>query len=288
VGTATLKFYEGRDNLLPQVGEQSAALIAPTEANGQPLDEVLLRTLGGGWGYRSTTRLYYVTDAVASLLLSRADHLDASEEFRELGDAFIRWFEIVRDWAEAWSGVPVRQVGQPHGSVLHVATGDGLLAGTAVRTGAVFIGANPLTLMQVRGAFLHASRDERLPTEHRLVQSARIARFEGDLRRAVIAAGTAAEVALSSAITEDLRSRKIAAGFAEQAVKNANGIAGLIDLYASLGHTPAVSKGKVADQLANVRNLAAHGGRAPDAQQADLAIQHAHALVQSARPLPLS
>jgi len=270
---------------LPQV-DQSAALITPPQVGGRPFPDVLHNALLDGWGYRSSARLYYVNAAAASLLLAPTDQLATSDEFQNLGEAFLRWFEIVLPWAEAWSGVPLRQVGQPRGSVLHVATDNGLIAGTGIHFPRVFIGAKPLTLGQVRAAFRRAERGERLPTEHRLIQSAWVARLEDDLRRAVIDAGTAAEVVLSSAITEELRRKRIAPGFVEQTVKDANGIVGLIDLYASLGHAPAVSRGKVADQLARVRNLAAHSGRVPTAQQADLAVQHARDLVRGARPLP--
>jgi hypothetical protein len=269
---------------LPQ-GNESGALIAP-QRSGRPFPNVLHGALHGGWGYRSTPTLYYVQNAAASLLLTATDEVANSKEFRNLGEAFFRWFEIVRDWAEAWSGVPLGQVGQPRNSALHVATRDGRIAGTGIRLPAVFFGASPLTPEQVRAAFRRASRGERLPTEHRLIQSAQVAKFEGDLRRAVIDAGSAAEVALSSAIMTDLRRSRSISGFAERAVKDANGIMGLMNLYASLGHDPAVSKTKVRNELAEVRNLAAHTGYVPIVQEADLAIQHARDLVQGARPLP--
>src|SRR6266480_4667337 len=100
-------------------------------AGGRSLTSSTTRSLMGG-GYRSTARLYYVNAAAASLLLAPTDQLATSDEFQNLGEAFLRWFEIVLPWAEAWRGVPLRQVGQPRGSVLHVATDNGLMAGTGI------------------------------------------------------------------------------------------------------------------------------------------------------------
>jgi hypothetical protein len=54
-----------------------------------------------------------------------------------------------------------------------------------------------------------------------------------------------------------------------------------------LGGEPGVSsKKKVIDQLANVRNRAAHAGESPTVDQAVTAIQHAVTMVYALRPLP--
>ena len=273
---------------LPQTDSETMQLNAPSMSEATPLADVLSRSLGSGWGYRSTSKLYYVNHAVASFLLTPTDVMATSEEFRALGDAALQWFEIVRDWAEAWSGIPLREVGRARDSVLSIPTGGGQMAETGTLLGPVFFGAQALTREQVRGAFQRATRNDHLPAEHRLIQSAQVARYEGDLRRAVIDAVSAAEVALGAAITRDMARRRDPSDFIELAIENANGVVGLIKLYSSLGHTPVVSKGKAADQLARVRNLAAHGGHVPTVEQVDVAIKLARDLVRDACPLPTS
>lgn len=260
-------------------------LEAPLDYRRKPLAEPMLSSFAGQWGYRASATMCYISAARISFLLSPTTNVATSDEFRDLGETFLRWFEIVREWAAAWSHEPLRTIGESRGSVLHVPTGGGLMAGTGLRLGSVFIGAAPLTLAQLRSAFRRASRGEHLPVEHRLLLSAQVAQMEGDLRLAVIDAGSAAEVGLASAISEELSHKGVGGEFIERAIVDANGVVGLATLYAALGHTLAVSKNRLASQLAQVRNEAAHGGRMPTRPQAELAVQHANALVQAARPL---
>jgi hypothetical protein len=263
-------------------------LVAPLDYRGKPLAEPLLSSFAGHWGYRASAALCYISSARISFLLNPAADVAASSEFRDLGETFLKWFGIVREWAAAWSGEPLRTIGESRGSVLHVPTGGGLMAGSSIRMSSVYIGAAPLTLAQLRSAFGRASRDEHLPVEHRLLLSAQVAQMGGDFRLAVIDAGSAAEVGLAAAISEELGRKGVVGEFIERAIVDANGVVGLASLYAALGHTLAVSKNKVASQLAQVRNGAAHGGRVPTKPEADLAVQHARALVEHARPLASS
>lgn len=267
---------------------ESGKLTTPLDYRGLPLEEPLQSTFANQWGYRSTTRLYYVRAARASFLLPRTDNIPGLAEYRNLSDEFLAWFEIVQYWAAAWSHQLPRPlgIGQSHNSVFYVPTGGGYMAGSGARAGAVFFGAEPLTLEQLRGALRRASRGEHLPLEHRLLISAEVAHLDHDLRQAVIDAGSSAEVALGTAVAEYLRAKRIAEDFIEQAIVNANGIVGLTSLYNSLGSILPVSRNRVANELARVRNEAAHGGRTPTHNQALQALQHARTLVQAARPLP--
>jgi hypothetical protein len=115
------------------------------------------------------------------------------------------------------------------------------------------------------------------------------AQSSGDRRRAVIDAATAAEVALGSYVADHLRGKRLQSEFIDEMIKNANGLIGLHSLCMRVGGEPGgVSKNKLMNQLANVRNLAAHLGEEPTSEQTILACKHAESIVQALRPLPES
>lgn len=129
-----------------------------------------------------------------------------------------------------------------------------------------------------------------LPPEHRFLMQAIMALAETDYRRAAIDAGTASEVALSTAITELLEGKGVPQEFIEQLILRANGIDGLFNEYLSLGSpTPVsrnkeISRGAIRDQLAFVRNKSAHAGTIPSAEEATRAVELAHSIVTTAHP----
>jgi serine/threonine protein kinase len=123
-----------------------------------------------------------------------------------------------------------------------------------------------------------------LPPEHRLLMEAIMALAETDYRRAAIDAGTASEVALSSAIYNELASRGLNPEFIDRTIRIANGLDGLLSVYQSFGHTLPVSQGNVRANLAGVRNDAAHAGRVPSPEEATRAVELAHVLVTAAHP----
>jgi Protein kinase domain len=124
-----------------------------------------------------------------------------------------------------------------------------------------------------------------LPPEHRLLMQAMMALAEADYRRAAIDAGTASEVALASAIQDELTSKGLDPDFIDHTIRIANGLDGLYSVYQSLGYGLPVSQGKVRANLASVRNGAAHAGRIPPREEATRAVELAHALVTAAHPL---
>jgi serine/threonine-protein kinase len=124
-----------------------------------------------------------------------------------------------------------------------------------------------------------------LPPDHRLLMQAIMALAETDYRRASIDAGTASEVALSSAICEELTSKGLNPEFIDRTIRGANGLDGLFSLYLSFGHSLPPSHGNVKANLAGVRNRAAHAGRVPSREEATLAVELAHALVITAHPV---
>jgi hypothetical protein len=262
-----------------------APLVVPQDYRGEPLAEPLIN-LRALWGYRSTANLYYIGAARVSFLLAPTDDVVISPEFRDLEREFLKWFDIVQHWASAWSNKPLREIGSPQESALQILTRDNHIVGTPIRFPAVFFGATPINQAQLQSAFRRASRNDQLPVEHRLLLSARIAQMEGDLRLAVIEAGSASEVALAAAISADLRGKRATAEFIDLAIKDANGVVGLRSLYETLGHALSVSRNRVVNELANVRNTAVHGGRMPTASETENAINHASTLVRESRPLP--
>jgi hypothetical protein len=260
----------------------------PLDFRGAPLAHELERSQRNQWGYRSTQSLYYVSAASSSFLLRKEEKMYDSSDLKALGNAFVIWFRMVQEWASAWSHEPLRDSDRSYGSAVTIPTGDGFLTGSGGILSRVFFGAQALRPDQVSGAFRRASRGDRLPVEHLMLLSATEAQNDGDFRRVVIDAATAAEVALSSYIADHLRGRKLGSEFIDEMIKDANGLVNLHSLCTKLGGVPGVSKGKVREELANVRNHAAHRGRIPGPAEAEIARQHAEILVRKLRPLPAS
>jgi serine/threonine protein kinase len=158
-----------------------------------------------------------------------------------------------------------------------------LLASTVdrevLKTLAVFL--NTEGGVQFRPAFI--SKID-LPPEHRILMQAIMALAEADYRRAAIDAGTASEVALASAVQDELMSKGLNSEFIDYTIRTANGLDGLFSVYQSFGYALPVSQGNVRANLAGVRNGAAHAGRVPSLEEATQAVELAHALVTAAHP----
>ena len=140
---------------------------------------------------------------------------------------------------------------------------------------------NPEGGLQFQPAFI--SRID-LPPEHRILMQAIMALAEADYRRAAIDAGTASEVALASAVEDELIRKELNSEFIEHTIRTANGLDGLFSIYKSLGYDLSISQGNVRANLAGVRNGAAHAGRVPSLEEATQAVEVAHALVTTVHP----
>jgi serine/threonine protein kinase len=129
-----------------------------------------------------------------------------------------------------------------------------------------------------------------LPPDHRFLMQAIMALAEADYRRAVIDAGTASEVALSSALSELLQAKGVPQEFIDHLVLRANGIEGLFTEYLLLGRPAPVSRNKeisrgaLMAELAGVRNKSAHAGTVPSAEEAIRAVELAHSIVTTSHP----
>jgi len=142
------------------------------------------------------------------------------------------------------------------------------------------------TRIELTDGIRRASENEGLPIEHQMLQSGWDAGVAGDLRRAVIDSGTAAEVSLASFVAAELWARGVPVSAGERIIQQANGVVGLVDLYESLGGNLPVSRRRVMDQLAKPRNDAAHGGQVPDKTAVGNAMTVATSIVRTATPLP--
>lgn len=129
-----------------------------------------------------------------------------------------------------------------------------------------------------------------LPPDHRFLMQAIMALAEADYRRAAIDAGTASEVALSSAISELLQAKEVPQEFIDHLILRANGIEGLFSEYLALGNPAPVSRSKeislraLRAELAGVRNKSAHAGTVPSVQEAARAVELAHSIVTTTHP----
>lgn len=268
---------------IPVLGSDSIGLVVPPLDS--PLATVLTRNIRD-WGYQSTKSLCYVKQARASFLLSDPENAATDFAFRDLADVFEDWFQIAYEWICAWTGMPRLERRFGRGSVFQVATPSGGLAGSGATMGTtIFSDLVGVSAAQLKGAFDRASRQEWLPTEHRLLLDARAA-ITTDNRRAVIDLGTAVEVALATSISDAMASRKLNTAFIGNVIKNANGAAGLVTLYTESVGPLTVSKTRVISELAEPRNQAAHGGHVPSDENVRKALAHARSIIEQARPLP--
>ena len=274
--------------------ESNGQLGSPPGGNGEPLAlqlENRVRSLPHRWGYAGAPGTWYVKAVAASMLLPSDEVLGDADHFNALQAAFVGWSRTVVEWAAAWSQELLMQFETDNDPILYVDMGDkGHLSMSDPRSRTDFVrDVHPLNHAQLTGALRRASREDRLPVEHAILLSAEDARAGGDLRQAAIDAATAAEVAYASFIRERLKGGRkgLPAEFIEEMIKDANGIANLHALCRNLGGEPEVSKNKLVNQLANVRNQAAHAGETPTADETATAIRHAMTIVRALRPLPL-
>jgi hypothetical protein len=262
-------------------------LTAPPDNSSQSLAIELQHAARTRWGYRNRPDVYYVEAVRATFVAELGEADDRFAILTRLSDEFRAWFALANEWFAIWSGQPVSSPDSSEQKILHMAIPGRGLTGIGGRRSSFAIGdIVGLGSSQIEGAFQRASAGTRLPIEYRMLLSSQIEQLRGDVRRAVIDAGTAAEVALASAIRANLDKSLISPGFIDRVIVNSNGLVGLIDLASSVGISCHVSKRRAADQLARVRNEAAHAGYVPTPVEARTASAVAKELVQAVRPLP--
>ncbi|MDQ2743007.1 MAG: hypothetical protein M3Z66_12030 [Chloroflexota bacterium] len=200
------------------------------------------------------------------------------------------WLTTVQDWLAAWSGnvrERVHREGPPHFRVAAVRKPEAPAAGGGGLIPVIVQGQRSFTADEIRGSFAAASGGFPLPLEHQLIGEAAVLAARGATREAVIAACSAAEVALSGAAMRALLRTGTSDRHAKSILK---GVSGVVELYrlnaARRGGLP-VSIGNVLANLAGPRNDAVHAGDELNADVARRALDTARKLVSvSALPPP--
>lgn len=168
-------------------------LVAPPSPK-QDVHEKLMADRRWGLGFNDS---WNVWACVASLLTTPAQSPRDAPEVKTLGDTFDSWFLGAREWILVRHGHPRTDPGRTRGTV--VAGFDPSIgqwgAGGSIHS-VIVVGLRGASINEVQAAFDRATRDESPPQQYRLLLDATTAASQGDNRRAVIDAGTAAEVAL--------------------------------------------------------------------------------------------
>ena len=261
-------------------------LVAPPGPNQHIHDQlVAIPASDRGWGYRRNDS-WEVWAVTASLLVAPDQNPRDAPEVKTLGEALDPWFFRAREWILVLHGIPRAGLRHSRVTVLKGMTPQGSRWGTGGVIGSVAIaGLRGGSIAEVHAAFERATEGQSIPVQYLLLLDAKTASIGGELRRAVIDAGTAAEVALATAIEDQLRHRGVNIETVEAVITQANGLAGLIVLFSSLGGHLAVSKSRAINELADKRNKAAHGGLSPTQSETSTALRCAGAIVASATPL---
>ena len=269
---------------LPIMGssEHGSRLAAPGRSVARAR---VVNTTHLSWGMREAVD----QNAVEAIRISHlaphpySDHNDLAW----LQDSVLRWFETFMDWCRVSTSV---------GSWSQIVE-DGPHLLMVINSGANFLGAggrsvhvnfntgNALRSDQIMTAARFADRGEGIPLEHALLLSVDEL-LAVDRRRAVIDAVSALEVALSSQLTAKMLNRNMPQSAVELILKQANGISGLVSMYRDMsGVALPVSKKRIDNEVANIRNLAVHQAKVPTPEEAQIVIRRCRELVDFINPL---
>jgi len=255
------------------------------------------------WGavYQSEPAMDRVLGATVSYALAVADYdgdddPDARWGFVEGLNAAIRqWVSAMTEWIEVLSGriISVERTSEPYPSnteahPLRFDAPTGSAVGFArppTITVSVYSESSPVTLADWTAAATQVNAALPPPLAHVLLSAARAASYVGDLRRAVIDATTACEVALSGAIRSRLWT-SMPPDALDQLVGRLSGLMDLRDFHhRGLAQVRDVSRSQLDRDLAALRNCVAHAGYRPTAQEARAALDVAKRLVREIAPV---
>jgi hypothetical protein len=280
------------NRITARLGNRDLTLALPEVGNGEPIklqtpppdprvDPPTIRT-ASEWGTTSgdgTARVERLRVAVEVPREMQPGHVVDPGVVRT-------WLESFLEWTTAWANDPAIRDSALLG-YLRVVADDGVTSfghGATLVLGAP-IRARPsaaLNIEQIARAAAKASREERLPLEHRLLLDASVT---DDRRRAVIDAATAVEVALASNLDDHLNSQGVSSQVTRALLSTTHGLDSLGKLHKKLvdEFRPPEVSGRAFETLCKLRNDAVHRGfQPPDAEILDAAVR----IVDKVRPLP--
>ena len=223
-----------------------------------PPDEFWPSDVEWGRGSRGNGRTRRVTEVyltVAVALTScRTDIADEAElEFNNATVAALtRWIDRVSEWLEIIARIDV-QPDRPRADDRRYVRQAPLLLGLHTRRWLTNMtlptigshGSCAASHGDWQRAVTLANAGVEPPEEHRFLRDSRAALRRGHLRRAIIDAGTASEIAMARAIREHLQQSSSGADHVDLVLRNTDGLVELYDLRAALGTALPVSRGTV-------------------------------------------
>lgn len=266
---------------------------APSGAEGLP-DSYQLDTQMWGFVSRHHPRLGFDQDGTAivtrAVLSPSPSASSLVDQARTIRDAIGPWWESVRAWIAAVTGQNIDPTAQPpivdYGDMLPTWGSAGRGSKSAILnlgpTTIHFEFPKPVAVLNgglLQSIFDLGSEGESLPLDWQVIVEARAARSQGQWRRSVIDAGTAAELALTRLIDQRLVA-------AEEPIRDAllqsyRTLGPLGKLYRKLGGSlPANFQASLVD----IQNKATHGSQSTLREEAEEAVQVAATVIRQAGP----
>ncbi len=212
------------------------------------------------------------------------ENLEAGFDFAgELG----AWLSIALDWLAAWRHTTQLSVASETTPRMRMAVsgyGGAIGGGRTTTFGVYFPSRQTNKPRELRAAFVAASDGKGLPLERELFAEALAYGEAARWRQAIVAACSAAEVALDREARRLLRRADPNADL-DRIMDRTSGLMELYRIASTRNGGLPVSFGRVSGQLAKPRNDAVHAGHPADEDTAKRAIETAEALVNVA-PLP--
>ncbi|ETA00858.1 hypothetical protein ThrDRAFT_04637 [Frankia casuarinae] len=259
------------------------------------------RSVGSAWGnvshFKSNdplgangnalVRAFVVRHTIATA--DQPESVRRKERGQNLYQDIDAWWRLAADWVE----VVARQNLDPHYDGAS-RPGDDLELwfkygpdGERVRNPApISLTMSPVNALESDRwkAILKAASDGRQPpTEHLLLRDAIAANRRGQRRRAVLDAATAAEMALTYLLDQELAGlRSDVAGYV---IEKSRQIGGRVQALKNLGvQLPGDAGKRIMSFLAEPRNTAIHGGREPSVDETREALKVADEIMETASP----
>jgi len=286
-----------------QLVDARPTLVAPPMETVRPdLDwDERYRSVGSAWGrmahFKSTdplgangaalVRAFVIRQTMAAA--DKAQSVQQQERGEDLYQHIDAWWRLVADWVE----VVARQNLDPHydgasrpGDDLELWFKHGSDGGTVNNPTPLLITVSPvndLTSDRWKAVLQAASDGRQPPTEHLLLRDAIAANRRGQRRRAVLDAATAAEMALTYLLDQELAGlRSDVAGYVREKSRQ---ISGRVQALKNLGvQLPGDAGKRIISCLAEPRNKAIHGGHEPSVDETREALKIADEIMEAASP----